>query len=105
MNAIAKIHYIEYKAEQYLLALALITLGTLCGLYMYLVSSSVVHVVIKTEAEEKINQINGEIAVLEAEYMEMQQQISTKVIENKGYIAASKKIFIDREGVSLVTKR
>lgn len=105
MSAIALINEMQYKSERILLAGALAAFLVLCGLYVYLLSSSVVHVVISKETESNIHQIHSEIAALEAEYMEIQNALSREVVEQSGYIAAGKKIFIDRSSTSLVTQR
>ncbi|MEX0913045.1 MAG: hypothetical protein WDZ56_00785 [Candidatus Paceibacterota bacterium] len=105
MKAITLINDIHYKAEKLLLVISFVAFSFLCGLYMYLLSSSVIHVVISKEAEAKVYQVSSEIASLEAEYMEIQHSISREVVEKKGYIAAGQKIFIDRGNASLVTQR
>lgn len=105
MNAISLINDMHYKAEKILLAASFVSLSLLCGLYMYLLSSSVVHVVISKEAEASVYEVSSEIAALEAEYMEIQHSISKEVVEKNGYIAAGQKIFVDRSNASLVTQR
>lgn len=105
MNAIATANEMQHQSERVILAGALTLFGIMCGMYMYLLSSSVVHVVISKESETKIHQTHSEIAALEAKYMEMQNSISKEVVEQSGYIAAGKKVFIDRSNASLVTRR
>lgn len=105
MNTITLINDIHYKAEKLLLIIGFVVLSFLCGLYMYLLSSSVVHVVISKETEASVYDIGSEIAALEAEYMEIQHSISKEVVEKNGYIAAGQKIFINKENASLVTRR
>lgn len=105
MNAITLINDMHYKTEKILLVASFVTLSFLCGLYMYLLSSSVIHVVISKETEASVYEVGSEIAALEAEYMEIQHSISKEVVEKNGYIAAGQKIFIDRANASLVTQR
>ncbi len=105
MNAIALISQMQYRAERVLLGAAFLTLLVLCGLYMYFISLSVVHVVVSQETDVRIHEMRSDIAKQEAEYMEMQNALSREVVEQKGYIAATEKIFIDRSAGSLVTKR
>lgn len=105
MISLALISQMQYKAERLLLAALMVALCALCGLYMYLLSSSVVHVVISKEADARIHDMHSEISALEAEYMEVQSGISREIVEHRGYITASNKIFIDRGDASLVTKR
>lgn len=105
MNAITLINDMHYKAEKLLLVIGFVVFSFLCVLYMYLLSSSVIHVVISKEAESSIYEVGSEIASLEAEYMEIQHSISKEVVEQNGYIAAGSKIFVDRSNTSLVTQR
>ncbi len=105
MNAIAKLNQIEYKAERAVLLMLLAAVCGLCGLYFYLLSASVVHVVFSQEAEEKMHKLASEIASLEATYMEKQHSISMEVVERHGYVNNGKKIFIEREKASVVTRR
>lgn len=95
----------HYKVEKLLLVTSFVVLLFLCGLYMYLLSASVIHVVINKETEASVYEVGSEIAALEAEYMEIQQSISEDVVEKKGYISAGEKIFIDMGSASLVTQR
>lgn len=105
MNAITLINDMHYKAEKIILVASFVVFSLLCVMYMYLLSSSVVHVVISKEAEASVFEVGSEIAALEAEYMEIQHSISKEVVEKNGYIAAGQKIFIDRSNASLVTQR
>lgn len=105
MNVIALINNMHYKAERLALAFALTLLAGLFVLYVYLLSMSVIHVVISKEAEENLRDLRSEIAYLESQYMEMQNSISEEIVEQRGYIAVKDKIFIARDNTSLVTKR
>lgn len=105
MNAIITITRIEYRLERLLLAALALALVGLAGLYFYFLSASVIHVVMTEELSERINQVQGEIASLEAAYMDKQHAISLEVVERRGYIASSQKVFIDRSESSVVTKR
>lgn len=91
--------------EQYVFFAAGCAFCALLATYMYLLSLSVVHVVMNQENEERMHEIAGEIARLEATYMEKQAAIGSEVVEQKGYIAAANKIFIDKDQTSVVTKR
>lgn len=105
MNAAVNISTIQYKSEQILLYMLIISVCSLAGLYFYFLSASIVHVVISKEAEEKMHKLNSEIATLEAAYMEKQHSISMEIVGRQGYIASGKKVFIDRSDVSVVTRR
>ena len=105
MNAVAKTFYIQYRAEQYLLAFSLGAVCLLSVAYVYLLSMSVVHVVASRESEAKVSELRAEIAALESTYMERQHSISMEVVGQKGYISAGDKIFINRDSASVVTRR
>lgn len=105
MNAATKILYIEHKIEHWLLAFSLAAVCVLSVGYVYLLSMSVVHVVISREADERISDLQGEIAALESVYMEKQHAISTEVVENKGYVTTNEKIFLSRGNAAMVTRR
>lgn len=105
MNAAANIFYIHTKLELYLLLLAAAAFCLLSGAYVYLLSMSVVHVVASKDIEERIHAVHGEIATLEAAYMEKQHAISNEVIKHRGFADADRKIFLDRETTTVVTRR
>lgn len=105
MNIIAKALYMEYNAEKYLMAFFLVVFCGLVFAYIQLLSLSVVHVVMNKEAKEQMSILASEIAELESAYMEKQHAISTEVVEHRGYVASSEKIFLDRTGAAVVTQR
>ncbi|MCB9818957.1 hypothetical protein H6788_02135 [Candidatus Nomurabacteria bacterium] len=105
MNAITAINQIKYRSEHLLLAVLFCTLCVLAGLYFYFLSVSVIHVVINEELNEEMNKVQGEIAGLEAVFMEKQHNLSIDLATSHGYIATGKKIFIDRSNTSVVTQR
>jgi hypothetical protein len=105
MNDVAKLNNIEHQLERFSLYALLAIVCGLGGMYFYFLSSSVVHVVMNREAEEKMHRLHSEIASLEATYMEKQHAISIEVARRHGYVAAGKKIFLDRTGASVVTRR
>jgi len=70
--------------------------------YMYFLSLSVVHVVMRKEATQEIAHLRSEIATLETDYIEAKHQISAKVAKLDGYKTNQEKIFISRVEPSLV---
>jgi hypothetical protein len=66
------------------------------SLYIYLVSHSVVHVVIRKEVQQEINKLHTEISHLEAEYIMAQHSVSSEIASLDGYVEVRQKIFIDR---------
>lgn len=95
---------INHKEIHYVLWGLGLTVSLLAAAYMYLLSISVIHVVMSKEIEENIYSVHSEIADLEARYMERQNAIAEKVIAENGYTAAPK-IFIAKNPSSVVTKR
>jgi hypothetical protein len=74
----------------------------LIGLYIYFLSASIVHVVIRQENAQALKTQQSRIAALEREYIAAQHQLSADVAALDGYVAAENKIFINRTESSLV---
>ncbi len=92
-----------YKAHEQSILLALC--GAFLALlvaYMYFVSASVVHVVIRKEVNQEMTKLHTEIALLEAEYIKAQHGISTDIASLQGFVETPDKIFLDRTPTSLV---
>ena len=83
-----------------------ITLVTLCfvlfALYIYFISASVVHVVIRTESGQEMQKISSEISLLEGRFIDAQHKISSDIASMQGYTKTSHKVFLDRSAPSLV---
>lgn len=72
--------------------------------YMYFLSLSVVHVVMRKEVLQDINQLRSEIAFLESSYIEANHVISQQVATADGFSAVKDKVFIRSGGDGLVLK-
>ncbi len=72
--------------------------------YMYFLSLSVVHVVMRKEATQKIGQMRSDIAALEASYIEARHQISARVASLEGFSQNQNKVFINKQEQSLVLR-
>lgn len=72
------------------------------GLYLYFLSASIVHVVIRQEVAQSIKMEQTKIATLESSYIEAQHRLSSNVASLDGYTKAEEKIFINRAPSSLV---
>ncbi len=70
--------------------------------YMYFVSASVVHVVIRKEVGQEISVLSSYVSQLESQYIEAQHRVSADIANLKGYVVVEDKIFIDRTTTSLV---
>lgn len=69
--------------------------------YIYFLSASVVHVVIRKEVTNELASLHSEIATLEAEYIQRQHAVSDEIATQKGFVAVRDKIFLDRSDSSL----
>lgn len=74
----------------------------LFALYIYFVSASIVHVVLRTEVNGDIRSLSSEISLLEGKYIEVQHKVSSDIASLQGYQKTGAKIFIDRNEDSLV---
>lgn len=72
--------------------------------YIYFLSLSVVHVVMRKEATAQIGQLRSDIAYLEASYIEAKHQISARVASLDGFSQNQKKVFISKGEQSLVLR-
>lgn len=70
--------------------------------YMYFLSLSVVHVVMRKEATQEISLLRSEISKMESSYIEAKHQISAKVATLEGFEKNQEKIFINRGETILV---
>ncbi len=71
-------------------------------LYLYFLNMSVVQVVMRTEHVQQQNNLNAEIASLEASYIEAQHKIASRIATLEGYDTNTSKIFVSREQASFV---
>ncbi len=68
----------------------------LLAAYMYFLSLSVVHVVLRKEAQQSIATLHTEIAALEASYIEAKHQVSERIAKAENLTETSDKIFLTR---------
>ena len=73
--------------------------------YMYFVSQSVMHVVMRKEVDTQIASLGTSVAELEAQYIDMQHQVSSDMASLQGFVVTDKKIFIDKSEATLVFQR
>lgn len=83
------------------LSLAFLCLS-LVALYMYFVSASVLHVVMRTEMSQENTKIASDISALESKYIAAQHKVSSDIASLQGYQKTTTKVFIDRGKSSLV---
>lgn len=70
--------------------------------YVYFVSASVLHVVMRQEVERQMSTLHTDIATLEAKYIQAQHAVSKDIASLQGYVETEEKIFLDRSTVAAV---
>jgi hypothetical protein len=64
--------------------------------YMYFLSASVMHVVVRKEVDREYVRVASEVGALESEYIEVQHSVSEDIASLHGFVKTDAKIFIDR---------
>jgi hypothetical protein len=67
-----------YTDKRAFVTLASMTIMLFC-MYVYLISASIVHVVIRTEIDQDSTMIASEISTLETKYIEAQHKLSSDI--------------------------
>jgi hypothetical protein len=68
----------------------------LIALYMYFLSMSVVHVVLRKEVINEKRVLDSELARLESKYIDAQHKVSDKIATLENFTETDEKIFITR---------
>lgn len=77
-------------------------LFTLVFMYMYFLSMSVVHVVLRKEIMNDVANVESQIAQLEASYITAQHKVSNKIAALENFTENETKIFVSRSESTLV---
>ena len=77
----------------YAIALCVCVVG-LVGFYMYLVSLSIVNVVMNKETMQDISLLESKITELETQYIEAQHTVSQELAIQQGFVQAPEKVFL-----------
>jgi len=98
---ISRSHKSLYEQERvwFFGALSLVLVSVIC--YMYFLSASVVHVVMRKEVDKEIASLSSAVGSLEASYIEIQHSVSKDIASMRGFKQTDEKIFIDRTEGSL----
>lgn len=72
--------------------------------YMYFVSASVVHVVMRKETSQQLAELGSYVSQLEAQYIEAQHMVSEDIATMRGYVAVTDKVFIDKADTALAVR-
>lgn len=92
-----------YKDESRLFFVALSCLMLSVCTYMYFVSASISHVVMRKEIDREMNEKATMVSDLESRYIEMQHSVSSDIATLRGFAIADKKVFIDTSADTLVS--
>lgn len=90
-----------YEQERMWFFAALSAVLVTVSCYMYFLSTSVVHVVMRKEIDKEFSSLSSSVGSLEAEYIEVQHAVSEDIASLKGYERTDTKIFIDRTAGTL----
>lgn len=94
--------YTKYLNTNRILGILTCATVLMCVAYMYLLSSSVMHVVIRSEVEQKIQAAHTAISSKENAYIAAQHTITEKIALHEGYVETADKDFINRSKPQLV---
>jgi len=95
--------YTIQKEKRYLIGLVTLAFILVC-LYMYFVSATIMHVVVRKETDQSMSQMHSKLGALEAEYIAAQHSVSEHVASLQGFVATSEKVFINRTPSTLVVR-
>lgn len=93
---------LEKPSKGFYFNIGIVILFSLVVLYMYFLSMSVVHVVLRKEVIQKTAVVESRIAVLEASYITAQHTVSNKMAALENFTQNDAKIFINRNESKLV---
>jgi len=72
--------------------------------YIYFLSLSVVHVVMRKEVQQELLALRSEIVYLESNYIDAKHKISSSLATLPGFTVNEQKIFISSRDTSLVVR-
>ncbi len=75
------------------------------ALYMYFVSASIVHVVIRKEVGQDLVRLSSEVSELDSKYIAAQHAMSNQIATLEGYHEIENKIFINRTSANLALSK
>jgi hypothetical protein len=94
-----------YTKESRCFFFALTLVCVMVTAYMYFLSASVLHVVMRKEIDTELSQLNSKVGDLEAVYIEMQHAVSNELATREGFVPIDDKIFINTAEKALVLSR
>jgi hypothetical protein len=91
-----------YRDESRLFYIALSLCVGMFAAYMYFLSESVMHVVMRKEVDREISSTGTQVGELESQYIELQHSVSNEIASMQGYVPVEEKIFIGKTSETLV---
>ena len=92
---------IIYKEQRYLY-LGMAVLLILVAVYIYFVSATVMHVVVRKDTMGDVSAVNSDISKLEATYIAAQHAVSADLATQAGFVVSDEKVFLSRSPDRLV---
>lgn len=93
---IKRVAQLQAKPLSLYLTLFVVLFFGLIFMYMYFLSMSVVHVVLRKEVLHKASTVESEIATLEATYIDAQHKVSDKIAALENFTETDDKVFVTR---------
>jgi hypothetical protein len=97
-----KRHSYTYNIERHLFYIATVLLGACSCAYIYFVSASVVHVVVRKEIHQEIARTETRISELESQYIQAKDAIVESVALERGFQKNEAQIFVTRKPTTVV---
>lgn len=94
-----------YSKERRLVFVSLSILFAMFVGYIFFVSASVVHVVVRKEIDQEIVKVNSRLSDLEVAYINAKDAVGAELVEARGFVYTGERIFINRAPTSLVLSR
>ncbi len=93
-----------YEKERIWLFAGSVCLVSSVVLYIYFLSASVHHVVMRKEIDKEITTRGSLVSMLESQYIEAQHLVSEDIASMRGFALTNDKIYIDRSDTTLVLR-
>lgn len=91
-----------YRGESRLFYSAVLFLMLSAAAYAYFLCTSVVNVVMRKDVDVQISAVSTTMSELESDYIELQSALSADTATQKGFVVATKRVFIDKSQSTLV---
>lgn len=97
-------HTQVYQQERRFFYAALMCLLASIAGYMYFVSASVVHVVVRKEVDQEIASLVSSVSQLESQYIEAQHLVSNDIATQHGFQHITDPVYVNRASTLTLSK-